>query len=184
VKDSEELEKGYPSQEEKGITEEEHFFDDLAKGLDDGSISRGRALKLVGALLLGSALMPFFPRQAQAITRKKCRKRGGVYLTTGECHCASPCTGPYFHCGSSTSNCSCYGTVEGTGFCGGVIGSDYGCTSSSQCSQIGWKCVIRYGCSDAGQSCTTHQDCHNIKPYLACVNGICQSTNCGNPCPK
>ena len=33
----------------------EQFFDDLARGLDDGSISRSRALKLTAGAFLGSA---------------------------------------------------------------------------------------------------------------------------------
>ena len=33
-----------------------HSFDDLARGLADGSISRGRAMKLMGVALLGGVL--------------------------------------------------------------------------------------------------------------------------------
>jgi hypothetical protein len=32
----------------------EQFFDDLARGLDDGTISRRRALKLAGGALVGA----------------------------------------------------------------------------------------------------------------------------------
>ena len=56
---------------------DEHFFDDLAKGLDDGTVSRGRALKLVGAALLSSALMPLVARPAEASLKRKCHRKGG-----------------------------------------------------------------------------------------------------------
>jgi hypothetical protein len=42
------------------ITQEEHSFDELARGLADGTVSRERALRLVGGALLGSLLgFPF-----------------------------------------------------------------------------------------------------------------------------
>ena len=39
----------------------EQFFDDLAKGLDDGTISRRRALKLAGGALLAAVVPSVFP---------------------------------------------------------------------------------------------------------------------------
>src|SRR5215218_2653635 len=38
------------------MAREEGFFDELARGLADGSITRGRALRLMGAALLGGTL--------------------------------------------------------------------------------------------------------------------------------
>ncbi len=72
----------------------EQFFDDLAKGLDDGTISRRRALKLVGAAALGAALIPVMPKQAEALSRRarrRCRRKGGIPLERGNCHCAFKC---------------------------------------------------------------------------------------------
>ncbi len=42
----------------------EHSFDELARGLADGTISRSRALKLIGAAILGSVLGFYFDRRA------------------------------------------------------------------------------------------------------------------------
>ena len=70
---------GEPSTRE-GSTEG-HSFDDLARGLATGTISRGQALKLVGSTVLDAALMPLFPDTAQALTRsqrRKCRRGGGT----------------------------------------------------------------------------------------------------------
>src|SRR5215217_8558932 len=36
--------------------EEEGFFDELARGLADGSLTRGKALRLMGAALVGGSL--------------------------------------------------------------------------------------------------------------------------------
>ena len=38
---------------------EEHSFDELAKGLASGTLSRSRALKLFGGAVLGGLLAPF-----------------------------------------------------------------------------------------------------------------------------
>src|SRR5919202_1550052 len=60
----------------------EQFFDDLARGLDDGTISRRRALQLFGTAALGAALMPLMPEQAEALTRtarRRCRHQGASH---------------------------------------------------------------------------------------------------------
>ncbi len=45
---------------------EEYSFDELAKGLADGTLSRRRALKLVAGALLGGSLLALFPGAAGA----------------------------------------------------------------------------------------------------------------------
>jgi uncharacterized protein YceK len=64
-KDREELE-DYPS------LEEERSFDELAKGVAEGTISRGKALKSVGAAILGGVLSIFAlpSRDADAARRR------------------------------------------------------------------------------------------------------------------
>ncbi len=59
---------------EEALTEE-HSFDELATGLAGGTLTRARALKLVGAALLGGVLNgAAFPGVAEA-KRKKGKKR-------------------------------------------------------------------------------------------------------------
>ena len=57
---------------------DERFFDNLAKGLDDGTVSRDQVLKLVGSALLAVVFPPLFPRHADASSkaRRRCRRRG------------------------------------------------------------------------------------------------------------
>src|SRR5437764_426691 len=100
----------------------ERFFDGLARGLDDGTISRGRALKLVGGAALGAALLPLLPKQAEALTRKfrrACRSRGGVQLDNGNCSCAITCTTPSSITCNNNDSGVCHETVSGKGvWCG------------------------------------------------------------------
>ena len=72
---------------------EEHrepHLDDLATGMADGTITRGRAMKLAGAALVGSALSLFVTDDAEAARigvarrrrlrrfRRRCRRREGA----------------------------------------------------------------------------------------------------------
>jgi hypothetical protein len=62
----------------------EHSFDDLAKGMASGTLTRSRALKLTGAAILGSALSIFaIPDEAEARHRKKKKKRRSVTSPVG-----------------------------------------------------------------------------------------------------
>jgi hypothetical protein len=126
----------------------EQFFDDLAKGLDDGTLSRRRALRLFGAAALGAALMPVMPEQAEALGRRfrrRCRRKGadpgGIPLERGDCHCGWQC-GPdpsLFSCHGNT-NCTCYKDASGRGFCGTGTGNGF-CTQNSDCDP-GRKCAV------------------------------------------
>ena len=95
------------------------FFDDLAKGLSDGHVSRRRALKLVGAALLATTVPSLFPKPAYASARKRCRRKGGSYLSKGNCHCAWKCgaDAQQFTCGGNP-NCTCFKDASGRGVCG------------------------------------------------------------------
>src|SRR5436305_358545 len=93
---------------------EAHYFDELAKGLAKGTLSRGRALKLLGAGLISSVLVPLIPGIAGAAVIR----------------CSS--TGCNFGCGGFV-NCSCTKTTEGAKICVLASCSSSGkrCTSSN-----------------------------------------------------
>ena len=138
--------------EGKEASEGSSYFDDLATALADGSISRRRALKWIGAGALAAAIGPLFPEQAEALTRRqrrRCRRRGGVPLERGECHCG-------FQCGLSVNiqcegnpNCICLQTVGNRGFCAfnAECAQLRACTASSECPP-GWRCVVGHCCTD------------------------------------
>jgi hypothetical protein len=88
----------------------ERSFDELASGLASGSLSRGRALKLMGAALVGSALA-FIPGVAQA--RRPCTCREGTRCCFGTRQfsrvpplCCSPDRPVCCHC-EATGSLSC-----------------------------------------------------------------------------
>jgi hypothetical protein len=122
-------------------------FDGIAKSLNI-SLSRRRAMQSVlGGTVLAAVPPTLMPRSAAAgrKAKKRCRKRGGVYLDKGTCHCASH--GCDLTCHGNPS-CHCYQTTEGRGFCAG-IGSTGNCTTTNDCEAgeacadtcIGFVCV-------------------------------------------
>ena len=52
----------------------EGFFDDLARGLADGTLTRGKALRLMGAAVVGGAL-----GSEERRVGKECRSRWSPY---------------------------------------------------------------------------------------------------------
>ena len=165
----------------------EQFFDDLARGLDDGTISRGRALKLFGAAALGTALMPVLPKHAEALSRnarRRCHRKGGVPLEKGNCHCAITCAfaSDKFTCQGNPS-CTCFKTVTGSGFCAATTPSlQTRCSPTEGCS-VGPVCVVNPGCPGSGGSCTPATVATDCPSNMGCVNGRCQLTSCVSPCP-
>jgi hypothetical protein len=76
---------------------QDHHLDALATGVAEDTVSRGRAIKLVGAALLGSALSLFAAqREADANhlarQRRRCRSRGGTFCYGP--HTGGVCCGP------------------------------------------------------------------------------------------
>jgi hypothetical protein len=82
---------------------EEHSFDALAKEMADGAISRGRALKLLGAALLGFGSLSLFGGVAETKRKKKHRHHhhsvtplcsdGQTGCADGTCLCFLPGAG-------------------------------------------------------------------------------------------
>jgi Stigma-specific protein, Stig1 len=145
-------------------------FDELARGLASGSISRGKALKLMGAALVGSALASV-PGMAWARGCPQGQTRCGgrcVNLKTNENHCGS-CAN---HCRSTQTCCK--------GRCVNLQINENHCGS------------CRNRCAE-GQECV-HGSCEPICGPTNCAgccdsNGVCQpgteNTACGingEPC--
>ena len=75
----------------------ERSFDELATEMASGSISRGRALKLLGAALVGGALASLGVGEAAA--DEGCKPAGKKCRKNAQC-----CSGM---CDSSTGTCAC-----------------------------------------------------------------------------
>jgi hypothetical protein len=112
-----------------GCSPRESSFDELAKELASGSISRGKVLRLMGAALVGGTLASLGIGEAAADTLckpegKKCRKdkqccSGDCDDSSGKCAAAAcvanggTCTGATQCCSGNCSNgfCCAYGYV-------------------------------------------------------------------------
>src|SRR5215212_651915 len=66
------------------MAREEGFFDELARGLADGSITRGKALRLMGAALVGGTLGSLGIREAAA-DRPGCKRAGKNCTRNTQC---------------------------------------------------------------------------------------------------
>ena len=126
-------------------------FDELAKGLASGTISRRKALRLMGAALFGAALVPLLPEQAQALTnkqRRRCHTEGGTVCSSGtrasEVCCPRGTTCVNGTCSSSASGAKCNVYNPNT----------YPVYDTVTC-ESGTLCCPEVGCYDpnAGQAC-------------------------------
>src|SRR5215217_2891530 len=140
-------------------------FDELARALANGSLSRGKALRLMGGLLLGSALASV-PGVAWADDDRcpegqtRCGERC-VNLKTNERHCGS-CSN---RCASNQTCCKgrCVNTQRNERHCGSC---GKRCDEGEQCVSG----VCQGGCPIGTTPCGT-QCCQTGE---TCVNDVCQ----------
>ena len=152
----------HPSRE---ASEVEYSFDELARGLASGTISRRKALKLVGAAVLGAGVLTAIPvspaEAAECGTRagcgRRCRNRRRcrcVRTVTGNVRCVRRCC-TNRRCSSNgdcrnteicmTSDC-CGSASRNRGFCVPVCGER--CTNTSAAQSQQWA-------DDAGTTTTS-----------------------------
>jgi hypothetical protein len=109
----------------RGKASEGHAFDELTKGLASGTISRGRAMKLAGAAILGSTgLLALFPGKAQA---QGCTQ-GDPSINNHSCE-PIDCGGT----GTAGLLCVCAETVHGKNHC--VPFGELECPERDQCDR-------------------------------------------------
>ena len=161
-------------------TTEEHSFDELAKGMASGTISRGQALKLVGATILGGTLVGLFPGVAEARHHHHHRRHGSVGGAPPST-CGPP---PKMMCGTVCVDTS--SDPNNCGVCGKVCSSTHGTASckSGTCEIV---CSPGFGncngnpadgCETDTQSDPTNCGaCGNVCPAAApnCSNGVCSA---------
>jgi hypothetical protein len=71
------------------MAREESFFDDLARGLADGSLTRGKAIRLMGAAVVGGTLGSLGIREAGA---DQCKRTEKACKKNSQC-CSGNCSG-------------------------------------------------------------------------------------------
>jgi hypothetical protein len=102
-------------------------FDEAAKGLAAGTISRSRAVKLAGAALLAPVLVPFLAAPAEAAN--PCAGR----LTVNNRDCP-PLTETRCRPRREGQVCSCFKTVHGDTRCVDVTGGLF-CPTTDECDR-------------------------------------------------
>jgi hypothetical protein len=161
----------------------EHSLDELARGLASGNLSRAKALKLMGATLVGGALAsipgiawakPNKPEGAKCNHNHQCAS--GQCGVDGRCLGGSTCDGQI--CGElcCTADESCYvglpsggticcsndpfcvgaATAAGQAVCiaGPISCDDPICNTDADCSP-GELCVQTFGCAVEGNRCAS-----------------------------
>src|SRR5215213_4572204 len=125
--------------------------------------------------MLAGALLHEISSPAGASARKRCRHKGGVYFSAGQCHCAFKCPSESIFPCHGTEECVCGETIEGKSFCAGLPTGTGSCTSSAARGE-GFRCVLE-GCS--ATACPTGTECAADE---VCRRGPCQQGFCHAPC--
>jgi hypothetical protein len=156
-----------------------HSFDELARGLASGSITRGKALRLMGAALVGGTLAPLgVGGVAEADdeckrTGKKCRKN--KQCCSGNCSggtCAA-CASEQVLCNGSCVSTSCStGQIFDPSSCACVYHCPDVCYNTPGCCGPGSICNLETGECDCvpGLHCTSAAECCGGQ---FCINSVC-----------
>ena len=105
------------------MAREDGFFDDLARGLADGSITRGKALRLMGAAVVGGTLGSLGLGGEASADPPGCKRNGKACKNNGQCcsgncsggTCAAACVSDGGACTGNTDCCS--DNCDSSGFC-------------------------------------------------------------------
>ncbi len=121
----------------------EQLFDELSRGVADGTISRRRALKLAGTTLLaalfgGSVAID----EAEAVTERRCRRKPAI--SNQRCPDRSICRE------TADQICSCAETVEGDKRCVDI--TDEVCPTTDECDRSR-DCPGNQYCIEVGACC-------------------------------
>jgi hypothetical protein len=131
------------------------YFDELARGLAEGNVTRGKALRLMGAAVVGGALASLGIREAAA-DPPGCKRNGknctkDKVCCSGNCEggtCSDPCPSGTVElsngtcakpCGTEPGQCNCgsgcFGANSGGGYCADIPSSSQSpCETDDQCT--------------------------------------------------
>lgn len=131
---------------------EEYSFDALAKGLASGTISRRKALKLMGTAILGAGVLTVFSTG-----------EADADVEAADVECPDSRVGCNTRC-RETGRCRCVRTVTGNSRCVRPCCSRRTCTTNAQCNS-GELCMTTNCCRKSGANhgvCVTQ--CQEPRP--------------------
>jgi hypothetical protein len=181
--------------------EEEGFFDELARGLADGTLTRGKALRLMGAALVGGSLASLGIREAAA-DRPGCKRNGKNCTRDTQCcgslvcpsgTCQTPTTSTTETPTTSTTETPTTTTTEtpSTTTSTPCLPNGGSCTTNGQCCSDncsnGFCCPTGYvGLSNGtcAKPCSTAAECSCtcIGRFPSSSEGLCGTSSLGDPC--
>jgi hypothetical protein len=131
------------------------LFDELSRGVADGTISRGRALKLAGTTLLAALFGSVVIDEAEAVTERRCKRKPAISNER--------CPSERSICRDrQNQTCACARTVEGDTRCVDI--TDEECPTTDEC--------------DRSRDCPGNQYCIQVG---ACCEGSRRNL-CVRPC--
>ena len=156
----------------------ERSFDELTRELASGSLSRGKALRMMGAALVGAVSLGLLGGVAQAQELPGCRRNCNQEY--GECLDASGGATPtlcqeqsrrcHARCDDAPAPRDCTRNGEfcrrDNQCCSGTCSSRDTCVGGAPGSGPG-------GCVQPSESCTTDQDCCRAGGLVGCRSGRC-----------
>ena len=152
----------------------EHYFDELARGLASGTVSRSKALRMLGAALVGGVLasVPGVAWAAKPPGQKGCRIQGQTRVN-GQCVC--PASAP------TTCGNQCVNTQTDLAHCGGcnqACTAPANATATCAAGQCGFVCnpgstAIGNSCCPTTQVCGTGASANCCPSNQGCLNGTC-----------
>src|SRR5215212_9603033 len=167
------------------MAREEGFFDELARGLADGTLTRGKALRLMGAALVGGTLgslgigeaagdPPGCKRAGKHCTRND-QCCGSLVCVSGTCQTQTTTPTPTTSTTATPTSCTPGSDICERGVCGPVEAL-CSCVPTTEGQTA---CVVG---SCEGGSCNSSVDCPGSSICVS-VGGLCCETNvCVTPC--
>jgi hypothetical protein len=151
------------------VAREESFFDELARGLADGSVTRGKALRLMGAALLGGTLASLGIGEAAA-DPPGCKRLGKN--CTRDTQCCGSLVCPSGTCQTQTTTTS--STTSSTT-------STSTSTSTSTTTTAGPVCTPTGGAGPNCGTCGPNGEClcvQTTEGHIVCVQDLVFSGSC------